>query len=352
MSQTKHKPEIKDLSRKQLVEWFANRGVRSFRADQVFKWLYLHQVDDFYQMTVLGKNTRELLTQNFVSERLSVREVAISKDKTRKYLFELRDGNLIESVLIPEKQHHTLCISSQVGCGQACGFCLTARSGMIRNLTPAEIISQVRDICHVTAASQSPTNIVFMGMGEPLANYDNVIQALGVITDSDVGLKFSNRRITLSTAGLVSRLPDLGQDTQVNLAISLNAVDNQTRSRLMPINRKHPIEKLIAACRDYPLKNRKKITIEYILMQGVNDSPEAAQALAKLLKPIKAKINLIPYNAYEGSPYARPPEDVILKFQDILIANHYTVMIRRSKGQDIMAACGQLRAFQGDRSRL
>jgi 23S rRNA (adenine2503-C2)-methyltransferase len=350
MKQTEHKTEIKDLSRRQLADWFKKHGIRSFRADQVFKWLYLHQVDDFNQMTDLGKKTRELLVQSFFSRRLTVKEVALSQDKTRKYLFELTDGNLVESVLIPEKQHHTLCISSQVGCGQACHFCLTARSGMIRNLTPAEIISQVRDICHTTAESQSPTNIVFMGMGEPLANYDNVIRALAVITDSDVGLKFSNRRITLSTAGLASRMPDLGRDTQVNLAVSLNAVDNRTRSRLMPINRKYPLETLIAACRDYPLKNRKKITIEYILMKGVNDSPEAAHNLAKLLKPVKAKINLIPYNAFDGSPYACPPEDVILKFQDILIANHYTVMIRRSKGQDIMAACGQLRASHSDRS--
>ncbi len=352
MKQTRLKPEIKDLSRRQLADWFAKHGTRSFRADQVFKWLYLHQVDDFNQMTDLGKKTRELLSQNFISKRLTVKEVATSKDKTRKYLFELTDGNLIESVLIPEKQHHTLCISSQVGCGQACRFCLTARSGMIRNLSPGEIISQVRDICHLTAGSQSPTNIVFMGMGEPLANYDNVIQALAVITDSDVGLKFSNRRITLSTAGLASRMPELGLDTQVNLAVSLNAVDNQTRSRLMPINRKYPLETLIAACRDYPLKNRKKITVEYILMKGVNDSPETAHALAKLLKPVKAKINLIPYNAYDGSPYACPSEETILKFQDILIDEHYTVMIRRSKGQDILAACGQLRAFQGERYRF
>jgi len=344
MNQNKPKPDIKDLTRKLLAHWFEQHGVRSFRADQVFKWLYLHQIDDFHQMTDLGKNTRDLLGQHFVSKRLKVKEIATSKDKTRKYLFELSDGSLIESVLIPEKQHHTLCISSQVGCGQACRFCLTARTGMIRNLTPGEIISQVRDICHINAGSKSPTNIVFMGMGEPLANYNNVIQALAVITDSDAGLKFSNRRITLSTAGLVARMPDLGQDTQVNLAVSLNAVDNQTRSRLMPINRKYPIERLIAACRDYPLRNRKKITIEYILMKGVNDSPEAAHTLAKLLKPLKAKINLIPYNAYDGSPYACPSEDVILNFQDILIANHYTVMIRRSKGQDILAACGQLRA--------
>jgi 23S rRNA (adenine2503-C2)-methyltransferase len=337
--------DIKDLTRTQLAAWFEDHGMRSFRATQVFKWLYLQQVDVFEEMTDLGIKTRELLSQNFLSERLLLKKVASSKDGSQKYLFELRDGNLIESVLIPEKDHYTLCISSQVGCSQGCRFCLTAQSGLIRNLTPAEIISQVRDISHLTASSSNLTNIVFMGMGEPLANYRNVIHALEVITDSDVGLKISSRRITLSTAGLVSKMPDLGNDTQVNLAVSLNAVDNDTRTRLMPINRKYPIEKLIQACIDYPLKNRKKITIEYILMKGVNDTPEDAHKLAKLLRPVKAKINLIPYNTYDGSPYESPDEATISRFQDILIANHFTVMIRRSKGRDISAACGQLRAI-------
>ena len=338
------KTDIKNLTREDLARWFEDHGMRSFRATQVFKWLYLQQVDSFEQMTDLGRKTRELLSQNFLSERLSLNRVASSKDGSEKYLFEIGDGNLIESVLIPEKDHYTLCISCQVGCSQGCRFCLTAQSGLIRNLTPAEIISQVRDISHLTAGSRNLTNIVFMGMGEPLANYRNVIHALKVITDSDVGLKLSSRRITLSTAGLVSRMADLGKDTQINLAVSLNATDNDTRSRLMPINRKYPIEKLMEACTSYPLKNRKKITIEYILMKGINDTPEEAQRLARLLRPIKAKINLIPYNTYKGSHFECPDEPVISRFQDILIAGHYTVMIRRSKGQDISAACGQLRS--------
>ena len=347
------KTDIKDLTREALARWFEDHGMRSFRATQVFKWLYLQQVDAFDQMTDLGRKTRELLSQNFLSERLSLNQVATSIDGSEKYLFELGDGNLIESVLIPEKDHSTLCISSQVGCSQNCRFCLTAQSGLIRNLTPAEIISQVRDISHLTAGSRNLTNIVFMGMGEPLANYRNVIHALNVITDSDVGLKLSSRRITISTAGLVSRMADLGKDTRINLAVSLNATDNETRSRLMPINRKYPIEKLMQACTNYPLKNRNKITFEYILMKGINDTPEDAQRLARLLRPIKAKINLIPYNTYEDSPFECPEEPVISRFQDILIAGHYTVMIRRSKGQDISAACGQLRAraIQGPLSR-
>ena len=193
MKKISQKPDIKDFTREQLAGWFEERGMRSFRATQIFKWLYLHQVDDFDQMTDLGKKTRELLTQNFISKRLTLNQMVSSKDSSQKYLFELRDGNLVESVLIPEKDHDTLCISSQVGCGQGCRFCLTAQSGIIRNLTPSEIISQVRDISHLTAGSRNLTNIVFMGMGEPLANYDNVIHALAVMTDSDVGLKYSNR---------------------------------------------------------------------------------------------------------------------------------------------------------------
>jgi 23S rRNA (adenine2503-C2)-methyltransferase len=338
------KTDIKDMTREALAAWFHNHGMRSFRATQVFKWLYLHQVDAFDQMTDLGKKTRDLLSQNFLSARLSLNQVASSKDGTEKYLFELSDGNLIESVLIPEKDHDTLCISSQIGCSQNCRFCLTAQGGLIRNLTPAEIISQVRDIRHLTTSSRNLTNIVFMGMGEPLANYRNVIDSLKVITDSDVGLKFSSRRITLSTAGLVTRMAELGKDTRVNLAVSLNATDNETRSRLMPINRTYPIEKLMEACSSYPLKSRNKITFEYILMRGINDTPEDARRLARLLRPVKAKINLIPYNTYEGSPFESPDEPVISRFQDILIADHYTVMIRRSKGRDISAACGQLRA--------
>ena len=338
------KTDIKNLTREALADWFEDHDIRAFRATQVFKWLYLQQVDAFDQMTDLGKKTRALLSQHFLSERLSLNQVASSTDGSEKYLFELGDGNLIESVLIPEKDHETLCISSQVGCSQGCRFCLTAQSGLIRNLTAAEIISQVRDISHLTVGSRNLTNIVFMGMGEPLANYRNVIDALKVLTDSDVGLKLSSRRITLSTAGLVSRMADLGNDTQINLAVSLNATDNDTRNSLMPINRKYPIEKLIQACAHYPLKNRKKITIEYILIKGINDRPEDARRLARLLKPIKAKINLIPYNTYEGGPFECPDESVISRFQDILIASHYTVMIRRSKGQDISAACGQLRA--------
>ncbi|MDO9109843.1 MAG: 23S rRNA (adenine(2503)-C(2))-methyltransferase RlmN, partial [Desulfatirhabdiaceae bacterium] len=205
------------------------------------------------------------------------------------------------------------------------------------------IVSQVRDIKkHI--GTQPLSNIVLMGMGEPLANYSNVVQAIRILTDRDFGLEFSTRKVTLSTAGLVPELLQLGKDVTVNLAVSLNATDNETRSRLMPINRKYPLESLLEACRQYPLAPRKRITFEYILIQGINDSREDAQRLSKLLRPIKAKINLIPFNEHPGSLFRRPDEKTILNFQDILVQNHYTAMVRNSKGQDISAACGQLRA--------
>jgi len=247
-------------------------------------------------------------------------------------------------VLIPERDHYTLCVSSQVGCAQGCLFCLTAAGGFERNLTRGEIIAQVRDIKNELEDPRRLTNIVFMGMGEPLANYKNLVSAIGVITDTDAGLRLASRRVTVSTAGLVSRLSDLGRDTRVNLAVSLNATDNDTRDRLMPLNRTYPLEKLLEACRQYPPAPGRRITFEYILIRGVNDSESDARRLAKLLQPIRCKINLIPYNPHKGCDFDRPPEAVIQAFYNILFAKNYTVIVRRSKGQDISAACGQLKA--------
>jgi len=338
------KPEIKDLTPEQLAQWFQQHGMRSFRVTQVLKWIYLHQAESFEEMSDLSKETRQHLTENFSLERLKIEKKETSQDGSQKYLFRLRDGNLIESVLIPEKNHDTLCISSQVGCALGCRFCLTAQGGFIRNLTAGEIIAQVNDIKHATGLAGKLTNIVLMGMGEPLANYDNVINALRIITDGNAGLKISSRRVTLSTAGLVPYMARFGKDIQVNLAVSLNATDNKTRDWLMPINRTYPIEKLLEACASFPLPNRRKITFEYILIKGINDTPEDAGRLADLLRPIRAKINLIPFNTHAESPLACPHEDVILRFQNILLDKGFTVIIRRSKGADISAACGQLRA--------
>jgi 23S rRNA (adenine2503-C2)-methyltransferase len=347
MNQPTPKPDIQDVPRDQLVAWMADHNMRRFRADQVLKWIYIHQADSFDQMTDLKKPVRDLLSAHFSINRLEKIKVETSVDGSQKYLFRLRDGQAIESVLIPEKNRATLCISSQVGCAQGCRFCLTAGIGFIRNLSAGEITSQVRDIRKDMDDPDHLKNIVFMGMGEPLANYDNVIRAVATITDGDRGFKISTRRVTISTAGLVPRLPDLGRDTIANLAISLNAVDNKTRSMLMPINKTFPIEKLLAACQRYPLSHRRKITIEYILIDGVNDSLDHARRLAALLRPIKAKINLIPFNEHGGSTFRRPPEAVINAFYQHLMDNGYTTIIRRSKGEDISAACGQLYAGVG-----
>jgi len=344
MNQHTSNQEIKDLTVETLADWFDRSGMRKFRAGQVFKWIYLRQAETFDQMTDLSIETRKLLSENFSLKRLTMEKKEQSMDGSKKYLFKLHDGNTIESVLIPEKNHDTLCISTQVGCAQGCRFCLTAKGGFIRNLSAGEIISQVHDIKHDIGSSGKLTNIVLMGMGEPLANFENVVKALHVITNGDTGLKISNRRVTLSTAGLVPEMAKLGEAIQINLAISLNATENKTRDRLMPINRRYPMESLLKACADYPLPHRRKITFEYILIKDVNDTPDDARRLVKLLRPIRSKINLIPFNTHEKSPFECPDEKTILEFQKILIDKNFTVIIRRSKGQDISAACGQLRA--------
>ncbi len=231
---------ILELTRDQLMAWLTERDVAAYRTDQILKWIYLRQVDSFDLMTDLAKNIRGLLGQHFAIGRLEVEKIESSRDGSRKYLYKLSDGKHIESVLIPERDHYTLCVSSQVGCAQGCRFCLTATGGFERNLTRAEIIAQVRDIKNDLNDSGNLRNLVFMGMGEPLANYKNLVSALDTITDNDAGLRFASRRITVSTAGLVPGLSALGRDTKVNLAVSLNAADDDTRSRLMPINRKYP----------------------------------------------------------------------------------------------------------------
>lgn len=340
---TSKQMDIKNLSKEQLGAWLEANGVKPYRAGQIFKWVFSHQVDQFNSMTNLGQELREKLSVHFVISRLKTERIETSRDGSNKYLFTLADGNHVETVLIPEKNHFTLCISTQVGCAMGCRFCLTARDGFIRNLSPGEIVSQVRDILKHTG-TRPLSNIVLMGMGEPLANYANVVQAIRILTDRDFGLEFSTRKVTLSTAGLVPELLQLGKDVTINLAISLNATDNETRNQLMPINRKYPLESLLEACRQYPLAPRKRITFEYILIQGINDSPEDALRLSKLLRPIRSKVNLIPFNEHPGSLFQRPDEKSIQKFQDILIQHHYTAMVRNSKGQDISAACGQLRA--------
>jgi 23S rRNA (adenine2503-C2)-methyltransferase len=344
MTQANPRRDIKDLSRSELTQWLHERGAAAYRAAQIQRWIYRGQVDDFAAMTDLGKTLRLDLENGFQHQRLELLDTIRSADGSCKYLFGLQDGRRIECVLMPERDHYTLCISSQVGCPLACSFCLTGRTGFERNLTIGEILSQVRDVRYRLSDPEKLTNIVFMGMGEPLANYDHVVAAIGTLTDSEAGLGLAARRITLSTAGLAERLAHLGRDTRVNLAISLNAVDNDTRTRLMPINRTYPLEQLLEACRNYPLPRGRRITFEYILLHGINDRPEDARRLCRLLRPIKAKINLIPFNEHPGCDFRRPPEEAVRQFQQALLDRHFTAVVRISKGQDISAACGQLYA--------
>nr|MCU0561964.1 23S rRNA (adenine(2503)-C(2))-methyltransferase RlmN [Desulfobacterales bacterium] len=266
-----------DVSRERLAEWLAGRGVAAYRAGQVLNWVYRRQAESFDAMSDLGKELRALLAQEFRIPRLSILARQTSSDGSAKYLFGLEDGERIETVLIPERDHCTLCVSSQVGCAQNCRFCLTAKGKLRRNLSAGEILAQVRDVRRQLLDPGQLTNIVFMGMGEPLANLENLLGALALITDSDVGLGFAARRVTVSTAGLVPQMLEFGRRSRVSLAVSLNAADDDTRSRLMPINRTYPLEALLEACRSYPLPPGRRITFEYILIKGVNDSPEDAR---------------------------------------------------------------------------
>ncbi len=339
---------ILDCTKDELASWLKEQDIRPFRVNQIFKWLYIRQADSFEQMTDLSKDFREKLADHFYLKRLVIDDKQVSADTTEKFLFQLEDGQYIESVLIPTKDHFTLCVSSQVGCAQNCKFCLTARGGLVRNLTVGEIIAQIRDARnYLIKKNIEPlklSNIVFMGMGEPLANYNNLLKSLSIILDSDNGLKFASRRVSVSTCGIVPKITQLGKDSPVNLAISLNATNDEIRSRLMPINKKYPMSQLLEACRTFIIKPRNKITFEYILMKGVNDSKEDALRLIKLLAPIKAKINLIPFNQCKELEFKSPSKKEISDFLQILLDHNLTAITRKSKGDDILAACGQLKA--------
>jgi len=340
------KPDITELTREELSLWVQSHGLPAYRTGQIMRWLYLKHATSFDEMTDIAKTTRGVLSDHFSILTLQKQQVVSSADGSQKYLFGLTDGRSIETVLIPEKTHYTLCLSTQVGCAMGCRFCMTAQSGLIRNLTQGEILGQILKIAKDVTGSRPLTNIVLMGMGEPLANYDNVMRAIRIMTVDGDGLQLSTRRVTLSTAGLIPRFEDLGRDSRINLAISLNATDNQTRSMLMPINDRYPMEQLVDACARYALTPRGKITFEYILIRDVNDTVDDARRLAKLLRPVKAKINLIPFNEHPASDFKRPDESAILRFEKILHDKGYTAIIRRSKGTDISAACGQLSAMR------
>jgi 23S rRNA (adenine2503-C2)-methyltransferase len=335
------KIDLKGLNAYEMEEWVVGLGLEAYRGRQVRNWLMKRLAGSFNEMSDLPKSLRTLLNEKADITHLEKFKTLVSKDGTKKYLFKLTDGLFIESVLIPERDHFTLCISSQAGCAMGCRFCLTAEQGLKRNLKSSEIIDQVIQVKRSMDDPDRLTNIVLMGMGEPLANYDAVLKAIRNLI-SDDGMNFSHRKVTLSTCGLIPQMKQLGKDITVNLAISLNAADNETRSFLMPINRKYPLESLISACKVFLLPNRQMITFEYILIKDINDSDEDALKLASLLSGIRSKINLIPLNPYPDSDQSPPSLENTLHFQKTLINNHFTAIIRKSKGKDIMAACGQL----------
>lgn len=331
---------IKNFTLPEMERWVESIGERRFRARQLFRHIYARRVHSWEECSDLSKMFRVQLEFGTRINALKLLEKREAADGTRKYLFELQDGHSIESVLIPDHPRQTLCLSSQAGCALGCKFCVTGSLGFKRNLDVAEIVDQ---ICQVQRDQPRLTNLVFMGMGEPLANYEAVSRAIQIMLDPN-GMAFSHRRITLSTAGLVPQLRRLGKESPVNLAISLHAADDELRDQLMPINKKYPLAELMAACRDYPLPPRKRITFEYILLEGINDDPKHARKLIKLLHGVRAKVNLIPFNPHSDIAYRKPAEGCILKFQEILQSAQLNALIRQSRGSDIGAACGQLAA--------
>jgi len=322
-------------------------GWEPYRAQQIMSWLYQKRITDIGSMSNLSLELRETLKGTASISSLVAGQVLTSRDGTKKFQFALDGKGGVESVLIPERDHLTICLSTQLGCKLKCRFCLTGQGGLVRNLSVAEIVNQLGAVLDYVGEREVLKNIVLMGMGEPLDNYENTLKALEIILHPS-GFNFSHRRVTLSSAGLIPELQKLGRENPVNLAISLNAADDKTRSFLMPINRKYPLKELLIACKEYPCPNRKRITFEYILIAGINDSPEDAEKLAGLLGSIRCKINLIPFNEHPGSEFRRPEACRIEAFKASLSAHRFTAVVRESKGDDIMAACGQLGGTKGD----
>lgn len=351
---TPMKTNLLDLDRAGLTDFFTARGEKGFRATQVMKWIYGQGVTDFEAMTNISKGLRtdlqdcaEICLPGVVSDNLS-------DDGSRKWLLQMADGNCIETVFIPEADRGTLCVSSQVGCMLNCSFCSTAQQGFNRNLSSGEIIAQVwiaaRDLGQTSDAERVISNVVMMGMGEPLLNYDNVVRAMGIMLD-DYGYGLSKRRITLSTAGVIPALRQLREDCDVSLAVSLHAPDDLLRDQLVPLNKKYPIRELLDACKDYVGEGRRRVTFEYVLLAGVNDSDAHARQLARCLEGVPAKVNLIPFNPFPETRYQRSSGNRTHAFFEILNKAGIVTITRRTRGDDIDAACGQLAGQFQDRTR-
>ena len=334
--------DLAELSRPELEQAFEKLGLPRFRATQVYRWIHRRSVTAIAAMSNLPADLRALLAREFRIGGPVIRRKDVSTDGTTKLLLGLKDGREIESVYIPDTPNQTFCVSTQVGCAMACGFCLTGKMGLTRNLTAGEIAGQVRLLAHETGLSDAPFNIVLMGMGEPLHNYDATMKALRMLYDEE-GLAVHPKRVTLSTVGVVSGLAKLAQEPDMpNIAISLHATTDDARDRLVPINRKWKIRELLDQCRELPIGKRRRITFEYVLLDGVNDTPADARRLAKLLGNLRAKVNLLPLNAAPGIPFSRPSDERVNAFARILADAGMIVSVRKSRGRDIRAACGQL----------
>ncbi len=357
------KINLKSLSRQEIFRFAADQGLPGYRAEQLIHWIYERFAASIDEITEFSIELRDALKGVAFISTLQLARSVKSADGTEKFLFSLEDGETVESVLIPDEDRITLCISSQVGCAMGCLFCLTGRCGLIRNLKSYEIVDQILTVNRILKneevkmssllaegtkggfSDKKVTNIVFMGMGEPLSNFDEVVEALWRIVQF---LGISKRKITLSTAGIVPKMLLFARKApEINLAVSLNATTDEVRNEIMPITRRYPIRSLIDACKKYPLRPGRRITFEYVLIDGRNDSLEDAHRLVKLVKGIRCKINLIPLNPHPGSHLKRPSDKRVLEFQNILLQNNVRALIRESKGQDILAACGQLRAGAG-----
>jgi 23S rRNA (adenine2503-C2)-methyltransferase len=344
------KKNLIGLDRTELADELKSIGQPAFRARQLWHWIYHRGLTDFAAMTTLSKDFRAELAKHYVIDRPSIVVDSQSIDGTRKWLLRFSDGQEAETVHIPEEDRGALCVSSQVGCTLTCRFCHTGTQRLVRNLSSAEILGQLMLARDAVGEWPSPpdgrliSNIVMMGMGEPLYNYDNVAKALRIVMDGE-GIAISKRRITLSTAGVVPMIRRCGEELNVNLAISLHATNDALRDRIVPINKKYPIAELMDACRNYPgLSNARLITFEYVMLKGVNDSPSDARALIKLIAGIPAKVNLIPFNAWPGAPFECASDEAIAAFSDIVFNAGYASPVRTPRGRDIMAACGQLKS--------
>ncbi|MGV7222520.1 MAG: 23S rRNA (adenine(2503)-C(2))-methyltransferase RlmN [Nitrospinales bacterium] len=332
-----------------LKEKFLEWGVKPYRANQIFTWIYHKGARSLDQMTNISKDFRKTLGENYYIKLPQVERRVPSKDGSIKYLFRLEDDEVVESVWMPNEGRRTLCISTQVGCRLACSFCNTATLGLQRNLTSAEIVGQIMTVkdeyaknSHDPENENGVTNVVIMGMGEPLDNYDPVVDSVRIMISPEA-MKISTRKVTLSTSGLVDKIKKFQtENLHVNLAISLNASEDETRSKIMPINKKYPIKVLMDALRQYPLKPSRRLTFEYVLLGGINDTLEDAVRVAKLLEGIPSKVNLIPFNPFDDSGYKEPDRNKVLEFQNYLLSQNITVFIRVNRGADILGACGQL----------